>query len=276
MLLRQHSVKVSLNKVIYKKHLFCYNAERCFFILGAKLLHPDLNDNEFDLTMYVPTKGRPENALRLQDQFYRTINLNSRIVFINSDNDQKLEHYKHLHEQIIVSPKKPGFVDPLNLGYTYDRKRVFSYAVGFMGDDHFPRTEGWDEIFVNNLLEMKAGLVYGNDGFQGAKIPTQIAMTWEIPLHLGFMTLPQLQHLYADNFWLDFGIAINKLRYIPDVLIEHLHPAAGKAQVDAGYEYSSNYLLDQQDKATYQRYLSEDLEGDAQEVLGMLRRSHKL
>lgn len=240
------------------------------------MLHPDINDNEFDLTMYVPTKGRPDNALRLQDQFYKTITLNSRIVFINSDNDPKLDTYKYLHEQIIVSPKKPGFVDPLNLGYLYDRKRVFSYALGFMGDDHFPRTEGWDEIFVHNLLEMKAGFVYGNDGFQGARVPSQVAMTWEIPLTLGFMTLPQLKHLYADDFWLAFGKAINKVRYLPDVVIEHLHPAAGKAPHDAGYQFSGAYALDKEDKAAYEEYLSKDLEGDVQTVLGMLRRSQKL
>ncbi len=240
------------------------------------MLQPDLNDDEFDLTVYVPTKGRPDNAKRLQDQFHKTIRLASRIVFINSDNDPKLDQYTGLDEQILVSPKTPGFVDPLNQGYLKDRKKVFSWALGFMGDDHLPRTDGWDEIIISQLLEMKAGFVYGNDGFQGVAIPTQIFMTWEIPLTLGFMTLPQLKHLYADNFWLDLGRSINKIRYLSHVVIEHLHPAAGKAAHDAGYEFSGNFALDCEDKATYAKYVSEDLEGDAHKVLSMLRRSRKL
>ena len=240
------------------------------------MLQPDLNDNEFDLTMYVPTKSRPDNALRLQDQFYKTSRLTSRIVFIKSDNDPLLDHYKDLNESITVSPKKPGFVDPLNLGYLNDRKKVYSFAVGFMGDDHFPRTDGWDEMFVDALLSMKAGLVYGNDGLQGAAIPTQIAMTADIPLTLGFMTLPQLWHLYADNFWLDIGNAIRRIKYLPEAYLEHMHPAIGKANSDAGYEFSGAFTLDRRDKAVYEDYLRDDLEGDAKKLLGMMRRTGKL
>jgi len=239
-------------------------------------MFPDLNDNEYDLTIYVPTKGRPENALRLQDAFYKTVRLTSRILFIKSDNDQALDQYTGLQESITVSPTKPGFVDPLNLGYLQDRREVFSYALGFMGDDHLPRTDGWDERFVTTLLEMKSGLVYGNDLFQGRAIPTQIAMTSNIPLTLGFMTLPELKHLYADNFWLDFGQAIGKIKYLPDVIIEHLHPCVGKAKSDAGYEFSGAFTLDMEDKATYQHYLQEQLSMDAKTVLGMLRRSQLL
>lgn len=239
-------------------------------------MYADLNDNEFDLTIYVPTKGRPDNAKRLQDVFYKTTRLMSRIVFIKSDNDPKLDHYKDLHESITVSPHKLGFVEPLNLGYLQDRRKVYSYALGFMGDDHLPRTNGWDEKYVSALLEMKAGFVYGNDGFQGAAIPTQIAMTSDIPLALGFMTLPQLSHLYADNWWLDFGNRINKIKYLADTVIEHMHPAVGKASNDAGYEFSGSFTLDQSDKAIYAQYLKTNMEMDAKTVLGMLRRTGKL
>jgi|SRR3954463_15409557 len=240
------------------------------------MLDLDLNDNEFDLTVYVPTRGRPENALRLQDAFFRTSRLMSRVVFINSANDEHLDRYLGLHENITVSPTKPGFVNPLNLGYLEDRKKVYSYAVGFMGDDHLPRTDGWDEMFVQSLLEMKSGFVYGNDGFQGVRIPTQVAMTSDIPLTLGFMTLPQLSHLYADNWWLDFGNRIGKIKYVNDAVIEHMHPAAGKANSDAGYEFSGSFALDLSDRGIYESYLDSNIEGDAKTVLGMMRRTGKL
>ena len=243
------------------------------------MFYPDLNDGEFDLTIYVPTKGRPENAHRLETQFYETSTLNSRVLFILSDNDPKLDQYLRLSfmdDPIVVSPTIPGFVDPLNLGYRKDRREVYSYAVGFMGDDHFPKTKGWDEHFIHALLEMKSGLVYGNDLLQGENIPTHIAMTSDIPLALGFMTLPQLKHLYADTFWLDLGRSLNKIKYLPDTVIEHLHPAVGKAPVDAGYEFSGSSRLDAEDRATYEMYLKEDLENDVRTVLGMLRRTQKL
>lgn len=235
-----------------------------------------LLDNDYDLTVYIPTKGRPGNAIRLQEQFAKSTRLNTRPYFILSENDPQLSSYQNLNHWTMVSPAKPGFVSPLNLGYLEDRKMTYSYAVGFMGDDHFPRTFGWDELIVNELQSLKGGLVYGNDKFQEQSIPTQIFMTADIPLELGFITLPQLKHLYADNFWLDLGLGLNKIKYLPDVIIEHLHPAAGKAIHDAGYEFSGNYYLDQQDKKTYHEYLKSNLEGDVKNVLAMLRRTGKL
>jgi hypothetical protein len=239
------------------------------------LYYDNLIDNEFDLTVYVPTKGRPENAERLQEQFYNTVSLNSRVVFILSTNDAKLDLYSNLNYSITVTPDKPGFVAPLNLGYWKDRREVFSYALGFMGDDHFPRTPYWDEKILSELEYMKSGLVYGNDMFQGERIPTQIVMTANIPLSLGFMTPPQLKHLYADNFWLDFGRSINRIKYLPDVVIEHLHPAAGKAKHDEGYQFSGDFALDQEDKKAYYKYLQEDLEADSRKVISMLRRTER-
>lgn len=237
-------------------------------------LYDSSADGEYDLTIYVPTKGRPANALRLQEAFFNTTVLNSRIMFIMSDNDEKLDQYlaAELAESIIVTPEKPGFVSPVNLGYLADRRNHYSYAVGFMGDDHLPRTVGWDEICVNALLEMKGGYVYGDDKFQGEAIPTSIIMSSEIPLSLGYITLPSLKHLYADNFWLDMGRAINRIKYLPNVVIEHLHPAAGKAFADAGYIFSSDFNLDQEDRKEYERYLKEDLESDARIVSSALRR----
>jgi len=232
----------------------------------------NLTDGEYDLTIYVPTKGRPGNALRLQEQFYNTIKLNSRIVFIISDNDKKADQYQGLNEAMVVTPDRPGFVSPLNLGYLKDRRKIYSYAVGFMGDDHMPRTLGWDEIFINNLMEMGSGFVYGRDGLQDAAIPTYVAMTADIPLTLDFMTLPSLMHLYADNFWLELGKAINSIRYIPEVYVEHMHPAVGKSISDAGYVFSSDSALDKADKAEYHRYLVDDLEHHAKILSGMIRR----
>lgn len=244
------------------------------------MLYPDLNDGEFDLTVYVPTKGRPDKIYDHETNFYSTSTINTRVVYIVSSNDPRKDDYFDVSyigdKPLIITPDKPGFVDPLNKGYQLDRRSVYSYAVGFMGDDHFPRTQGWDQQLVEQLIKMKSGLVYANDGFQGENIPTQIAMTSDIPLALGYMTLPQLWHLYADNFWLDLGKALDKISYLPEVLIEHMHPATGKVASDVGYEFSGSFELDMRDKIAYTKYIQDDLDGDVRNILGMLRRTGKL
>jgi hypothetical protein len=237
------------------------------------LSHLDLNDYEYDLTVYIPTRGRPEQALRMQEQFYKTAVLNTRAFFILSEDDPKLSEYRDLHYVTSVMPTQRGFTYPLNIGYLRDRRETYSYAVGFMGDDHFPRTVGWDEKVVAELKNMGSGFVYGNDKLQGEKIPTQVFVTADIPLALGYFTLPFLKHLYADNFWLDFGRGLGAIKYLPDVVIEHMHPGAGKAPHDEGYEFSGSSKLDQEDKKTYDRYLRRYLADDVARVKAQLRRS---
>jgi hypothetical protein len=101
-------------------------------------------------------------------------------------------------------------------------------------------------------------------------------MTSDIPLALGYMTYPVLSHLYADNFWLDLGRAIERIKYLPEVLIEHMHPGAGKNIIDAGYDFSGSFTLDMRDKAIYQMYLDSELDADVSKILAMLRRMGKL
>lgn len=224
-----------------------------------------------DLTIFVPTRGRPENACLVQDVFLQTCKGNTEAIFIISEDDERLEDYVacnrlgFLNKILPVQPKRRGMAEPLNLGFQkwFNNPRTFpSYAVGFMGDDHMPRTQGWDTAYLEALtalsgrcrdrLKPGVGMVYGNDLLQGENLPTQVAMTTNIPARLGRMLPYELAHLYTDNYWLELGKQLNRLRYLPEVIIEHMHPGAGKAKVDKGYEYSGNFALDLADKYAFE------------------------
>lgn len=109
--------------------------------------------------------------------------------------------------------------------------------VGFMGDDHRPRTLGWDQQLMAAAGD---GLAYGNDLLRGAELPTAVVMHVDIVRALGRMAPETLGHMYCDDYWLALGNAGVGIRYVPEVVIEHLHPAAGKAQMDASYELSNH------------------------------------
>lgn len=105
--------------------------------------------------------------------------------------------------------------------------------VGFMGDDHRVRTRGWDAALADAAGML--GIAYGNDLLRGAELPTSVVIAADVIATTGHMVPPTLQHLYIDNYWLDLGIGMGRIEYLPDVVIEHLHPAAGKAQLDDSY-----------------------------------------
>jgi hypothetical protein len=135
-----------------------------------------------------------------------------------------------------------------------------------MGDDHRPRTKGWDTAYLETLRELGTGIVYGNDLLQCGRIPTQCAMTTDIVRALGFMAPHVFTHLYVDNYWLELGQRAECIRYLPDVVVEHCHPVAGKAEWDEGYARVNNADMYARDEKAFSDYFMGPLLGDVLKV----------
>jgi len=132
--------------------------------------------------------------------------------------------------------------------------------IGFMGDDHRPRTVGWDQAIIDAMPPL--GVVYCDDGFQGPNLPTSVFMDAELIRRLGWMVPPGIGHLFCDNAWKTLGEALGTLVYLPDVLIEHMHPHAEKAPMDAGYAEVNSARQWEADEAAFRRWMAADLPRD--------------
>lgn len=208
------------------------------------------------LVVLVPTRGRPENIVELLQAFKDT-NAEANLVIVCDEDDPKLEEYKATGASGLVYPREgKGMAKPLNkaaneLAYRYD-------FFAFMGDDHRPRTQGWDIAIQEELSKLGTGLAYGNDLIQGAGLPTAVFMTADIVRTLGGMVPPNMIHLYLDNFWLQLGRDLNAITYREDVIIEHLHPIAGKAQWDDNYREVNAQEVYSADELAFKEYMASD------------------
>jgi hypothetical protein len=137
--------------------------------------------------------------------------------------------------------------------------------IGFMGDDHRTRTPGWDEKVIEALQDHN--VVYGNDLIWGEGLPTAVFLRSEVVQKLGYMAPPELIHLYLDNFWLELGKATS-IKYLPDVIIEHLHPSVGKAQWTDSYKEVNDQALYQADEKAFKNYLETRFEDDLRKLNG--------
>jgi hypothetical protein len=140
----------------------------------------------------------------------------------------------------------------------------FKY-LGFMGDDHRTRTEGWDAQVIEALERQP--IVYGNDLIWGEGLPTAVFMRSEIVEKLGYMAPPELVHLYLDNFWLTLGGRIG-IEYLPDVIIEHLHPSVGKAEWTPEYNEVNDGAMYAADEQAFNNYLATRFESDVEKLSG--------
>lgn len=213
-----------------------------------------------DLTMIVPSRGRPQNIKRLVKAMAETITINTKLlVVIDIDDPVAAEYIKVLEaaqEWPWVSLYVQSAANKLNpiLNYCAKQYAPFTDFIGFMGDDHLPRTVGWDSR-LTGVLGTQPGVAYGNDKFQGAALPTAVVMTSKIVDTLGYMAPPPLQHMYLDNFWKQLGTDLDCLIYLSEVVIEHMHPVAGKAPVDDGYIRVNSEEIYNLDEVNYMNFM---------------------
>jgi hypothetical protein len=144
------------------------------------------------------------------------------------------------------------------------------FALGFAGDDHLPRTPGWVGRYVATLRRAGTGIVYCDDGYQGQTIPTQWAMTADIVRTLGRMVPAPVEHLYCDNAVRDLGLGAECLHYLGDVLIEHMHPVARKAETDEQYERVNGREQFRKDRAAYRGWARGALADDVRAVRALI------
>lgn len=226
-----------------------------------------------ELLVIVPTRGRPESVARVIDAWNATgaFNQGAELAFLVDADDPAAIDYQeffelfeapHMQASMHVMPAWRPLVPKLN-NWAALVAHHRHFALGFAGDDHLPRTPGWARAYLDALRDLGTGIVYGDDGIQGQRLPTQWAMTADIVRALGRMVPAPVEHLYCDNAVKDLGQQAGCLRYLPDVLIEHMHPVVGKAPMDAGYARVNRQAQYTKDRQAYELWKQAGLAADA-------------
>lgn len=217
----------------------------------------------------VPSRGRPGNIVELVEAWRDTVTIDvfgetfMQLYVYVDDDDPTLAEY-----QAIEMPRWAVLrVGPrLRLGGTLNEAIKIlgniTASVGFMGDDHRPRTVGWDRLIAEALDARKLGVVYGNDLVQGRNLPTAVFLDSRIVRTLGWMVYPGMIHLFFDNLWKRLGEELGTLTYLNDVVIEHCHPIAGKADWDDGYQEVNSTETWTHDEQLYNEWVGQHMAAD--------------
>ncbi len=222
-----------------------------------------------ELVVIVPSRGRPHTVAELAAAFRETCTADTYLLVAFDESDPTGDEYRAAARDLadgkrLACPCLPAhsMVESLN----FAAKGVACWtkpptAIGFCGDDHRPRTKGWDRAYLD-ALAARPGIVYGNDLIQGRALPTQCAMSTGLVRALGNMAPPVLTHLYLDNYWLHLGLGADCITYLPDVVVEHVHPVTGKVAWDEGHVRVNRPELYQQDHDAFAAYWAEHGEQD--------------
>lgn len=223
-----------------------------------------------EMAVIVPTRGRPQNIRRLIEAWATT--RAQAVIWLGVDDDDDtfdlaaLNGFIQEFEVDVQVTSLPRTTMNGTLNAIAHRAALDFPYVGFMGDDHLVRTENWDQQIISSLGSNGPSIVYGNDLMQGPLLPTAVFMTSNIIRCLGYMSPPALHHLHLDTAWLEWGKRLEIIQYLPDVVIEHMHPQAGKAEWDEGHVRVNAGAMWQHDSEVYADYVERFLEQDIENL----------
>lgn len=232
-----------------------------------------------EVVVICPTRGRPGRAAAMIESFRETaVRLETDLVLVVDDDDPELAGYLELPArsllprygriaaphavQVMILPRAESL--DLTSATNLAAARIWDddVVIGHVGDDHAFRTPAWDRRILEALAE--PGVAYGDDLLRGPVLPTAAFLSAVIPRTLGWFALPGTRHMKIDTAWKTLGERLGRLHYLPDVVIEHLHPAAGKAAEDDGYAAARAGRAG--DAAAYRQWVHGNLERDVRRV----------
>lgn len=226
-----------------------------------------------ELVVVVPSRGRPHAVSELAGSFHKTCTADTLLIFAVDESDPTRESYRQavrdLGTAVVERRVVPSttMVEALNLvvGDIVEWADLPD-AIGFMGDDHRPRTRGWDRTYLDVLAD-GPGIVYGDDLFQHANLPTQCAISAGVARAWGHMAPSVLEHMEVDTYWREVGRAAGIITYLPDVVVEHMHPYAKKSEWDEHYLRVNDNAVYTKDRKAIAAYWAEHGQRDIQAAL---------
>jgi len=189
------------------------------------------------ISLLVPTRGRPDNIVRLLNSLHETSHVMPEIVFRIDDDD---EASKSALDQLRASGEPVEYVcGPRGTMTTYWNE-ASTIARGdvmmFAADDLVFRTKGWDSLVRKTFDEHPDKLIFahGDDGYWGAKFGTHGFLHRKWVDAIGYVLPPYFSSDFGDTWINDVANALERRVVLP-IVTEHMHFLFGKAQKDQTY-----------------------------------------
>ena len=192
------------------------------------------------ISVLVPTRGRPdsmqrfcESCLSLADDANKV-----EVIFYIDDDDRASREY---YDKVSSNGSIRAVIGPRI--YLAEAWNVLCRAAKYdivmqTGDDALFRTQGWDTRVLAEFEKVpdKILFVFVRDGIQNGKMGTLNFLHKNWVKTVGYYLPPYFYSDFTDTWLTDVAKRIKRSCYLNDVFVEHLHPAAGKAELDQTHQ----------------------------------------
>ncbi len=193
------------------------------------------------ISIILPTRHRVYSVNRLLNSIESTVDKIERlevVLYIDDDDFESQVIESSVLNLVKFIGRRTKMSDMIRRGY----KASSSQYILLLNDDAVCRTQGWDTRILQAFGKYPDGvaLVWCNDLFRGPDMPNFPAYSRKLCNLMGGVCPEDYYRDYVDVHLLDLfkklkDLGYDRLVYLQDVIIEHLHHEAGKAEIDNTY-----------------------------------------
>jgi len=199
------------------------------------------------ISVLVPSRGRPQIFARMCASLIKTAHNPVEIMVGLDRDDPKCGNYPLPYSAKALVDEEDGLM-ALSSWFNFLAAASTGDVLMLANDDLVFRTPGWDTRIYEALPSDGIGVLYPDDLYEHrCTFPLMSRKHYET---LGYIAPPTLAHWYIDPWIADVAKRVGRLIYLDGVIVEHMHPLAGKAEVDATYRLTSVQSM-KLDKARY-------------------------
>ena len=211
------------------------------------------------LLVICPTIHRSKKIVEFLESFTKTKSEETDLILGLDEKDKDLENYQKLSEtyDFAIGLFSGENITKIFNAIAFDEQNYLYDYFMLSNDDFVFKTPEWDRILIEEIEKHGKGIAYGNDLFQKDNHPTTPVISTEIIKALGWLQMPTLTHLFGDTVWATIGVNAKCLYYRDDVIIEHKHPVAQKAEVDSVFTYTNSEDMYKKDQEAYNQWIIE-------------------
>lgn len=183
------------------------------------------------LLIKFPTRSRPSKFFEVLDKYVGMLEEPENVFFViscdeddssmnNPETIQKLSEYKNLTYNFGKNKNK---VEAINGDL---EERVFDILL-LASDDMIPQIFGYDTIIRQGFKRFfpdTDGVLWFNDGYQGSRLNTLCILGKKYYDRFNYIYNPSYISLWCDTEFTEVSKMLNKVKYIPQVIIKHEHP----------------------------------------------------
>lgn len=217
------------------------------------------------ISILCPTR---ERARRARDYYYQLARTaqhpeDVEILFYIDNDDPQLVQYQQLFyetdpiRQILSYTLVIG--EPISVSKSWNilAEKCTGDILLMGNDDLYPRTAGWDTKLreVDTHYEDKIYCAFFDDGINAGKHCAFPAVSRLWYNAVGYFTPGIFEFAYNDTWIFDLGKRINRVHYLPDVLVEHQHWTKTKVKdaTTKRHRDDTNGLRLKRDKELYEK-----------------------